>query len=205
MLALAGHNYVLKLYYQSGRPDLNRRPLDPSRLPGIARRGPRGFTEHLNCLNSSSVSPSSPKAGVGSWNGVCTATRAVEQRLSMQQRPKPQTELVTAALARGALDADSQGGGIGTGHLLAFLSLCPAVVSQPGEWSVRMPVRCRVGGVMGLGCAPGRSSCRAFMRWPWPHMAGSLRLSASDAVGPHLRLRPAGSARAVTTRFSEGG
>jgi len=42
----------------------------------------------------------------------------------MQQRPKPQTEPVTVVLARGALDADSYGGGIGTGHLLAFLPLC---------------------------------------------------------------------------------
>jgi hypothetical protein len=50
----------------------------------------------------------------------------------MQQRPKPQTEPVTVVLARDALDADSHGGGIGTGHLLAFLSLCPAVVSPGG-------------------------------------------------------------------------
>ena len=50
----------------------------------------------------------------------------------MQQRPKPQTEPVTVVLARGALDADSHGGGIGTGHLLAFLPLCPAVVSPGG-------------------------------------------------------------------------
>jgi len=55
----------------------------------------------------------------------------------MQQRPQPQTEPVTVVLARGARDADSHGGGIGTGHLLAFLPACPAVVSAGGYHEVR--------------------------------------------------------------------
>jgi len=37
---------------QSGRPDLNRRPLDPSHLLRVAGRGWIGLTEHLSCLTS---------------------------------------------------------------------------------------------------------------------------------------------------------
>lgn len=98
----------------------------------------------------------------------------------MQQRPKPQTEPVTVVLARGALDADSHGGGIGTGHLLAFLPLCPAVVSPGGYDEVQRrglkpgwnPVETRarrlrqpVAGVVGEGGFDlfGKRSCLAVL------------------------------------------
>ena len=42
---------------QSGRSDLNPRSLPPGHLPGVAERGWRGLTEHLNCANSGSASP----------------------------------------------------------------------------------------------------------------------------------------------------
>src|SRR5262249_36025403 len=44
--------YSKKCHYQSGRPDLNRRPLDPSHVLGVAGRGSVSLTGHLTRLDS---------------------------------------------------------------------------------------------------------------------------------------------------------
>ena len=47
-----GKTYLKKLNYQSGRPDLNRRPLDPSHVLSVAGRGSVSLTGHLTRLDS---------------------------------------------------------------------------------------------------------------------------------------------------------
>src|SRR5262249_39896669 len=53
---LQGRNVFEKFDCQSGRPDLNRRPLDPSHLPGVAGRGSVSLSGHLTRLDSSLAS-----------------------------------------------------------------------------------------------------------------------------------------------------
>ena len=54
----------------SGRPDLNRRPLDPSHIPGVARRRSTGLTRHLSSLNSRPASLAIGIDGMRSLPGV---------------------------------------------------------------------------------------------------------------------------------------
>jgi hypothetical protein len=52
LLAFAGQRYVRKFGYQSGRPEMNRRPLTPSHVPGVAGRGSVSLSGHLTRLDS---------------------------------------------------------------------------------------------------------------------------------------------------------
>src|SRR5215468_3225236 len=54
----------------SGRPALNRRPLDPSHIPGVARRRSTGLTRHLSSLNSRPASLAIGIDGMRSLPGV---------------------------------------------------------------------------------------------------------------------------------------